>query len=300
MQNIDINSISGRNLRILATIYETGSISRTAELFDLNQSTVSHVLDTLRAAIGDPLFIREGRGIAPTEKAAAIMPRVQQIVASIEGLAAAEDYDPAKDMQDFAIAIPTPALLPDMRAVHVRLLENAPRALLYVKRLAQSELLPEMLSTGEADLAIALSANRYPASLRHIPYASDDLVVFYDPSSRGPIKTEEDYVNANHVVVDFGGKSTSVVEAALSKRGIRRQISLVAPTASMLGDFIRGTSLVATMPKQLSESSYRGLAYSEPPIYLAPIQYDLVWHSRFDHSGRNKWLRNVVLELKKP
>ena len=175
MRNFDINDISGRNLRILATIYDTGSISRTAELFELNQSTVSHTLDTLRTAIGDPLFVKDGRGIAPTEKVVSIMPRVLEILAAIEGLAAVEEYDPAQDMQPFRVAIPTPALLPEMRAVHVRLMEQAPRALLQVKRLAPREMLLQMLSTGEADVAIAIAGGKVPSALRHVPFASDDL-----------------------------------------------------------------------------------------------------------------------------
>ena len=67
-------------------------------------------------------------------------------------------------------------------------------------------------------------------------------------------------------------------------------------TASMLGDFILGTSLIATMPRQLSQSSYRGLAFCEPPLTLPKIRYDLVWHRRNDHSGRNMWLRQAVLD----
>jgi len=85
MEKFDIFSVDGHKLRVLAKIFETKSISRTAEAFDLNQSTISHTLDRLRAAIGDPLFVKAGRGIEPTEKAIAMMPRVLEIVGALEG-----------------------------------------------------------------------------------------------------------------------------------------------------------------------------------------------------------------------
>ena len=78
MQNIDLFRLDGHSLRVFASVCETGSVSRTAELFSLNQSTISHTIDKMRAALGDPLFVKSGRGITPTEKALAVLPRVQK------------------------------------------------------------------------------------------------------------------------------------------------------------------------------------------------------------------------------
>ncbi|MDD9920822.1 MAG: LysR family transcriptional regulator [Boseongicola sp.] len=296
MEKFDILSIDGQKLRILATIYETGSVSRTAELFDLNQSTISHTLERLRQAIGDPLFIKEGRGIVPTDKAVTIMPRVLEIVGALEGLALADNYNPAEDSMPLKLAIPTPALLPETKSIFLRLVEEAPQMRLDLKRLAPREALVKMLNDQEVDLAITIAHERYPTSLRHMSLHDDDLVVFYDPNCREPITTVEEYANAQHAVVTFGGNSASVVETALHKIGLGRQVSFVAPTASMLGSFIKGTELIATMPSRLFNAGYGALAYSEPPFPLPKLSYDLVWHRRGEDSGRNRWLRGVVLD----
>jgi DNA-binding transcriptional LysR family regulator len=66
----------------------------------------------------------------------------------------------------------------------------------------------------------------------------------------------------------------------------------------MLGDFILGTDLIATMPRALAETVYHGLAHCAPPLDLPRVEYHLVWHRRYDHSGRNQWLRELVMNAR--
>ncbi|MEM6385577.1 MAG: LysR family transcriptional regulator [Pseudomonadota bacterium] len=295
MQNFDLFRLDGHSLRVFASVCETGSVSRTAELFDVNQSTISHTLDKMRAAVGDPLFVKSGRGITPSEKALAILPRVQKILTDIEGLVAPEKYDASRDIRPFVLAIPTPALLPEMKALHANLLAVDPDSEFELRRMAPREMVTRLLSEDEADLAITVAGFRYSATLNHCHYGEDHFVIFYDEAQRGPIKTAEDYAKARHGAVNFGGANKSVVERALNELGLKRRISVVAPTASMLGDLVQGTDIVATMPSRLATAAYANLAYTEPPFVLPSVEYHLVWHRRYEHSGRNAWLRAQVM-----
>ncbi|MEL7344247.1 MAG: hypothetical protein AAFN59_05225, partial [Pseudomonadota bacterium] len=87
-----------------------------------------------------------------------------------------------------------------------------------------------------------------------------------------------------------------IIQDNLSAQGITRNIALSAPTASMLGEFVVGTDLIATMPSRLGESVYSKLASCEPPIAFSPLTYRLVTHKRLEHSGRNHWIRKMVLQ----
>ena len=295
MQNLDIFRMDGHTLRVFVSVCETGSVSRTADAFGLNQSTISHTLDKLRAAVGDPLFVKSGRGITPSEKAIVILPRVQKILADIEGLVTPEGYDVTLDGKPFVLAIPTPALLNDMKALHAGLLAASPSLEFEIRRLAPRERVTHMLQHDEADLAISVSGIRYPAVLNHCHYGWDSLVVYYDAAMRPPIETAEDFAAARHGVVSFGGDTKSVVARALGELGLKRKVTLVAPTASMLGDLVKGTDIVATMPKRLAAAAYKGLSHTPPPFELPPIEYQMVWHRRYEQSGRNTWLRKQVL-----
>ncbi|MCG6883740.1 MAG: LysR family transcriptional regulator [Silicimonas sp.] len=298
MDSFDLFKLDGHALRIFASVCETGSVSRTAEIVDLNQSTISHTLEKMRTALRDPLFVKSGRGITPTEKALAILPRVQKILSDIEGLVAPEKYDATFDFKPVVIAIPTPALHADMKRVHARLLEVEPSVTFELKRMAPSSAVSTLLSNDDADLAITVAGNRYPATLDHCRYGRDDFVIFYDPECRDPVATVEAYAEANHAVVGFGSGGKSVVERAIAEAGIKRKVSLVSPTTSMLGDLIKGTNIIATMPRQLANSIYRNLSFCAPPLKLPTLNYDLVWHRRYEHSGRNTWLRKLVLEAR--
>lgn len=299
MQNFDLFRLDGHTLRVFVSVCETGSVSRTADLFDLNQSTISHTLDKMRAAVGDPLFLKSGRGITPSEKALAILPRVQKILADIEGLVTPEQYDVSRDSKPVVLAIPTPALLHEMKTLHANLLKAEPNIEFELRRLAPREQVTEMLTQDEADLAITVAGLRYPAVLNHCHYGEDSLVVFYDPDCRDPIRTAQDFAEARHGTVNFGGDTKSVVSRALTELGLKRRVSLVAPTASMLGDLIKGTDIVATMPSRLATSAYQGLAWTKAPFVLPTIEYHLVWHRRYDQSGRNTWLRSQILAARR-
>lgn len=295
MQNSDLFRLDGHTLRVFASICETGSVTRTAEAFGVNQSTISHTLDKMRSAVGDPLFVKSGRNITPSDKALSILPSVLKIIADIEGLVTPESYEPSLDKKSFVLAISTPGLLNDMKALHANIQAVAPGIQFELRRLAPRERVTQMLQHDEADLAIAVAGFRYPALLNHCHYGTDAFVVFYDPKCRQPVRTVEDYAEARHGVISFGGQSKSIVERALGELGLKRRVTLVAPTASMLGDLIRGTDIIATMPARLA-STYHGLKHVPPPFVLPSIEYQLVWHRRNEQSGRNMWLREMALK----
>lgn len=298
MENFDLYKLDGHTLRVFAMVLETGSVTRAAEKCQLSQSTVSHCLDKMRAALGDPLFMKSGRRIMPTEMALTVQPRVRHILASLESLVDSDAYDPARDTRPMAVGIPSPSLLTEMQTVSRRLGEEAPDVLLKIVRLAPRSMLLEMLEDGRADVAISVAADSYPSVLTHLPYASEDMMVFYDPNVRPPVKTIEDYFAARHGVVDFGGSSESMVDLGIRDIGLERRVSVVAPTASTLADLIEGTDVICTMPVGLSRAAYSKLGYTKPPFDLPPLRYDMVWHKRFDQSGRNQWLRRLLLDAR--
>lgn len=296
MDNFDIFRVDGHTLRIFLAVFETRSVSRAAEIFDLNQSTISHTIDKMRAAVRDPLFVKSGRGITPTEKSMIIAPQVQSILAGLEGLVAVGDYNPANDTLPLRVGVSTPALMPQMKSVYNIISAKAPNVQFQVHRMAPRERMQEMLTLGEIDLAIAINMAKMPPTLNSIPFGRDTLVVYYDPNIREPITTLQEYIEARHGVAGHGGKGKSVVETTLAEQGLQREISFTSPTSSTLGQFIAGTDMIATMPLGLACESYRGLAYCAPPIAMPDITYDLVWHRRFEHSGRNLWFRELLLD----
>ncbi|MEO0920195.1 MAG: LysR family transcriptional regulator, partial [Pseudomonadota bacterium] len=86
MKNIHINSLDLKLLKVFRAVFEEGSVTKAAARLSLEQSQISHLLNRLRKTLGDPLFVRSGRSIAPTERAIVIAPSVQAIIEQIESL----------------------------------------------------------------------------------------------------------------------------------------------------------------------------------------------------------------------
>ena len=96
MNAIDGLDLDGHLLQLLVAVHEEGSITRAAERLGVTQSAVSHGLDRLRALVGDPLFVKSGRGIAATEQAGRLAERARRLVDELRAFPTAAGFDPAR------------------------------------------------------------------------------------------------------------------------------------------------------------------------------------------------------------
>ncbi|MEK1942448.1 MAG: LysR family transcriptional regulator [Pseudomonas sp.] len=71
---------------VFLTVYQQRSVSRAAACLNVGQPAVSGSLARLRSRFDDPLFIRHGRGIAPSAKAEQIADRLAPLLQDIEEL----------------------------------------------------------------------------------------------------------------------------------------------------------------------------------------------------------------------
>ncbi|MEM1360513.1 MAG: LysR family transcriptional regulator [Pseudomonadota bacterium] len=294
MQSIDISGLDGRLLRLFLAVYDRGSVSRAADDLDLTQSTVSHGLDRLRSILNDPLFVRVGRGIQPSEGAALLEPRIRQIVSEMEGLVLRDDYRPFEDRSPITIACNTTELMPELVMLKKRIVAEAPLATIRLIDLGDRSNTARRLETGEADLVIAVRLPSYPASVLHEPWLYDRLVVFYDPTCRGPVESIEDYAAAPHASLDFGGGKQSHLAVALAQHPLERKVVLSAANIYVLAAMMVGTDMITTMQSRFAQVAFRDLAWCELPLPVEKIIYDLSWHRRREASPRIQWLLGLL------
>ena len=75
-----------RQLQILMTVAETGSVSAAAESLALSQPTVSMQLKKLADTVGLPLYEHVGGRFVPTEAGSAVLGAAREIASQFEGL----------------------------------------------------------------------------------------------------------------------------------------------------------------------------------------------------------------------
>ena len=80
------------------------SVTKAAEWLGVTQPAVSHTLDKLRTALGDPLLIRSGRSIATTEQTLAQLDPVHRVLNKFKELADNKHFDPNVGEIEFKVA----------------------------------------------------------------------------------------------------------------------------------------------------------------------------------------------------
>jgi DNA-binding transcriptional LysR family regulator len=293
METIDI-----RLLRALAAVYDARHVTRAAEALGLAQPTLSLALGRLRRQFGDPLFVRAGRGVAPTPRAEALIGPTRDLLRDFERLAQSRDaFDPATTTRVFRIAMTDAShatLLPRLLA---RVRRDAPLAQLEAARIDEG--LAAALESGAVDLAIGHIPSLERGAHQQRLFTQDFVCLInrdHPRLTRG--LTRADYRREAHVEI-VGGAAAPLLEAALAAQGVMRRVALRLPGFLGLAAIIGATDLVATLPRQIGETlaASAGLALRPCPV-PAPV-YDVKqhWHARAHHDAANRWLRQLAAEL---
>ncbi len=297
MSDFDWSDLDARLLRLLVTIVETGSVTGAALRLGVTQSGVSHLAGKLRAIVGDPLFVKSGRGIVATARAEALAVRARDLLRDLERFAHSETFEPARWRTTFVIAandLQRDALLP---ALVAGLRERAPGVAL---RVVPSDVpTPELLREERCSLIIS---PRPPegADIMQKRLFQDRYRVFYDPERRAAPRTRAEYLAADHVTVVYEPRRALDLDAHLAAGGIGRRFVVTVPSFAGVPAFLRGSDLIATAPSLLRFGPFQGLAGAPPPVPCPPLPMFLIWSLRDHDDAAHRWMRAEVEAAAKP
>jgi DNA-binding transcriptional LysR family regulator len=292
MQRYDFNLL----VALDALLHES-SVREAAERLNLTAPAMSHALGRLRATLGDPLLVRAGRRLVPTQRALGMRDEVRRVV---EGGRALFGDGPQSELSDVARALTVRgnssmiALFASRIARHVR--SKAPGLSIRFSERADEGVGP--LRDGTVDLDIGIDADLGP-EVRSQRLFDDDFVFVL---RRGhPIESAAPtilaYADAEHVVPSRRGRSKGPIDAALMRAGLSRRAPVIVPDALAAIACVIDTDYVATVPRSVAEWGQRAfkIAILPLPFPSTPITVYQMWHSRMENDHAHIWLRNCVL-----
>ena len=291
MKDFDWSDLDVRLLTALVAITETGSVTAAAERLDVTQSSVSHMLQKLRGIVGDPLFVKSGRGIVPTARAETLSVQARVLLDEMRRFATADTFDPATLEKTFKIAandLQRDLLLPRLLR---RLRAEAPGVSLRV--VPSNVPTAAMLREEACDLVIS---PRPPdaGDIVHKRLFSTHYRVFRDPAM-GPAPADlHAYLAADHVTVLYDPPRPLDFDHAIAERGIRRRIVASVPGFAGIASFVRGSPSLASAPALLGAGQLRDLASSPLPFDHPPMPMYVMWHLRHRHDPVHAWLRSAL------
>lgn len=283
-------------LLVFDAVARFGSVSRAAQHLSLSQPAVSHALNRLRVATGDPLFTRAGRGLVPTPRATEMMVPVRGLVGTAETMFSPRHFDPTVETQVFRIGASDYAAFTLMPHIMSRLERTAPNVTVEVFP-AGGQIL-DLLTLGRLDLSFwGTDAPTVPhlyhqlTTERYVGVARADHPIFADA---GP--TLAGYLSYAHAVVSLQSPGINVIDRVLGDAGLTRRVGLVSHSFAGNLATLPHCDLIASLPSRLCWRLDARLRQFDLPISVPSYPYGMVWHPRTDSLASHIWLRGNIAE----
>jgi DNA-binding transcriptional LysR family regulator len=293
-------------LKVLDALLHEGSTVRAGQRVGLSQPAVSAALGRLRAAFEDPLLIRAGQSLRPTEFALTLVTPVRNVLEDAGALLARPAFDPSAATDTFRLAgsdFFTEMLLPDLMA---RLQRDAPRMTLrYTDAVGMSA--TEDLREGRLDLVLlpvtALQSWLESEVLFHADYCVIARRDHPDLTAKGirpgqPIPTEI-FFRLRHAVFRVFDERPEVQERLIASTGHHRAVAMRASSFTAVWQVVAATDLIGMIPVRLARkvADHARLDVFETPFELPRAEICQAWHRRNSSSRGLIWLRIQLAEI---
>lgn len=304
---MNINKIDLNLLVYFDILLRELNVTRAARYLNITQPAMSNGLRRLREMFNDPILVRTSKGMAPTERALSLAPRIHEIVSQAQLVVEPEaQFDALSSHRVFRISASDYAestLIPPMLT---RLRNAAPNVVLDV--LTPSDIESVDIETGKVDLVI----NRFdtiPKSFHHKTLWTDSFSCVL--SRLNPLRHSfnlETYLSAKHIWVSKTGMGVGVgmnpsdvqrlgwVDEELRKLGHQRQICVFTRHYQVAMLLAQQHDLIVTLPSKITALVRHNdqIEIREPPFSIAPIELTMAWSPLLEHNPPHQWLRALI------
>ncbi len=297
-----LDKIDLQLIRVLHTVLTERSVSRAAIRLGMHPPAVSAALKRLRDIAGDPLLVRGGAGMVPTDVGLRMIEPSASILRAAEVLFDdARSFEPASARTTFRIAASDyldPEFLPRLLA---QIKALAPLAEIEVQALSASFDYRARLAQGEIDVVVGNWAA--PPQDLHLARLIDDEVVCLVSRKHPAVRRGWDqaaWLEAEHIApgATYPG-AKGVIDEHLASLGLQRHIVARCAYFGLIPAMVSSSLLVLTTGRQYCSRFVGSLpvAIVECPLQFPPMRYYQLWHERSHASAANRWLRERVKEV---
>lgn len=308
IRNVDLNLLVYLNVLI-----EEKSVSKAANKLALTQPAMSNALKRLRELFNDPLLVRTGEGMTPTDKANSLKADIVSLLTMAEQITQPDkDFAFETSEATFRIMandyIEATLLIPFIQSM----LSLAPNINFDI--LPPGDVKLQDMEKGSIDLAI----NRFtsmPKSFHQSTLWRDNFCCLTHVEHPYVHQTDlETYLDSEHVWINRAGwgAETAVsnksgshklgwVDEALWQLDQTRNIRLFTRHYMMSGLLQAQPQLIATIPRRqaMLYKNEPKLTTVRVPFQIVPIEIKMIWSPLLHHSKAHQWLRRALVDFSK-
>lgn len=292
MAEIDLNLV-----RTFLRLYETRSVTRTAEQLSVTQPSISHALRRLRKQFNDNLFSRSPDGLNPTERSRQIYPLLRQAIETVEAtMNEVAGFDSATARRTFylqATDLGEISLLPPVLAL---IAESAPAINLHVAPL-NVDTAATALRQGQTDAVI--STSRITANDITHQALLDDFYCGIRSATHPRISRKpspKGFLAERHIAVEASAGHTNV-DDALASLGQTRDIALRIAHFVALPELVAQTSFLSIIPNSVARQMCRqaDIEVFALPFEVPQLHVGLYTYRRVLADPGLEWLRQTIV-----
>lgn len=298
MKSIDLASIDLNLLVAFETLFEERSVTLAAKRLYLGQPAMSAALGRLRILFNDELFIRIGREMQPTSKAAAIAPDIfaalRQIRHTIEF---SQTFNPISAQRNFAIgsADYTSFIILPKLLEHCR--EKAP-SLNFRMIGFEKDNIGEMLEQGTIQVGLGVFPNP-PRQTICVPLFQERFIGIArkkHPAIKNKLISLETFASLSHVLVTLRQDATGEIDKILATHNLQRRVQLTTPHLLILPAIISSSDMIAAVPYRIGAyfSNLANIDVFELPLEIQAWTVSMIWSQLTDKDDANSWLRQTL------
>ena len=300
LENLDLNL-----LLALHWLLTERNVTEAAGRLGLSQPATSRALGRLREIFEDPLLIKSGRTMLPTQKAESLQPAVGLAVERMRDvLRIADAFDPATATGSIRIACN------DYMAVIVAMAwirsvkKEAPGLDLSLVDLSFAAA-RDMIS-GKIDMVIlpdlAMTMATIPAHFDIEQFVQKEI--FTEPwrcaiRKNHPLANQkltlEQFAGLEHILINPEEQEHGIVDKLLAEKGLKRRIAYRTANFLSVLPLIVKTDCIITAPARLFDLYAKDLIVFESPLEMESMKIFGGWHPNWTHDVRHKWVRSKAV-----
>ncbi|WP_124360501.1 LysR family transcriptional regulator [Pseudomonas orientalis] len=270
-------------LKTFEALHDESSASRAALRLGVTQSAISAGLRRLRELYADQLFVRTGRGLAPTTRANQLKPVISEALDRCrQSLAMINPQSPNYQGRSVVLGLSDDFEIAYGRRLIDSVAQRLPK-LRVIFRQTHSQIVADALLDRSLDLAITAGGFAERRLSRQV-LGEGDYRCLVDADSLAPGQQRIDlteFVAREHVLVSSGG-FIGITDEGLAAHGLSRQVCASTSHFAALAFLLKGSTAVATIPGHAAEAIARltGLRVLPCPLALPRYPVELGWRTQ--------------------
>jgi DNA-binding transcriptional LysR family regulator len=299
-------NLSALDLNLLVALdrlLRAGSVTAAAAELGITQPAMSRTLGRLRDALGDPLFVRDGRSVVPTARARELAGPVEEALDAVRRVfERPEPFDAATASGEVRIGLGDETQASFADAILALLWKRAPGIDVRIRPLSVASV--GEARRGDIELALAPDLSALPRGQTGPDLSEFVFRKLYErrfvvvSSPRHPRRrfTLASYAACNHLVAGPDATGRGFVDDYLEAAGHRRRVAAAVSSFRTAARVVARTDLVATLPDDVVRTVGVKLVSATPPVDLPVLPMGLLWHPRHTTDPRHRFIRETVAE----